>query len=289
MKKLKFLLLFFCFIVNAAVIFSQENFPHFLQGKWKMEGKESYEEWTKQGDNSLKGISYSLKNGEFKLSEYLDIKVINKKVYYIPTVIGQNYNQEIRFKLQKVDNSYKFENPLHDFPKVIVYKFYNIDTLGIVVSDGANKKFSYRLINQKAMTKDSSIKNKNYDAELAEKLGADELGMKKYFLVILKTGTNTTTDKDILQNSFRGHMDNIHRLAEEGKLIIAGPFLAKNANNYRGIFILNTKTNEETESLLQSDPAIKNKIFDVEIYPWYGSAALPEYLPSVDKIWKEKP
>ncbi|MBL7788397.1 MAG: hypothetical protein JNL75_01030 [Chitinophagales bacterium] len=254
-----------------------------------MEGQDSYEEWTRHSDKSLKGISYTLKNGVFKLNEYLDIKAIDNEVYYIPAVIGQNFNKEIRFKLQKVDNSFNFENPLHDFPKVIVYKFYSQDTLGIVVSDGAHKKFSYRLIKQKTMAKDSSIKNKNYDAELAEKLGADELGMRSYFLVILKTGSNTTTDKDIVQNSFRGHMDNIQRLVKEGKLIIAGPFLAKNANNYRGIFILNTKTIEETESLLQSDPAIKNKIFDVEIYPWYGSAALPEYLPAADKLWKEKP
>lgn len=289
MKKLKVFTLSSFFATSFLSVFSQENFPSFLEGKWEIEGKESYEEWTKHGDKSLKGISYTFKNGEFKLSEYLDIKVINKEVYYIPTVIGQNYNEEIRFKLRNVDNSYNFENPLHDFPKVIVYKFYSRDTLGIVVSDGANKKFSYRLIKQKAMAKDSSIKNKNYDAELAEKLGADELGMKNYFLVILKTGSNKTTDKELLQNSFRGHMDNIHRLAEEGKLVIAGPFLTKNVNNYRGIFILNTKTKEETETLLQSDPAIENKIFDVEIYPWYGSAALTEYLPAADKIWKEKP
>jgi len=277
------------FLEIAISSYSQEIFPYFLEGKWKVEGQESYEEWTKHGDNFLKGISYTLKNGKFRLSEYLDIKLINKEVYYVPSVIGQNYNQEIRFKLRKVDNSYIFENPLHDFPKVILYKFYNQDTLEIVVSDGANKKFSYRLIKQKAMVKDSSTKNKNYDAELAAKLGADEFGMKNYFLVILKTGSNTTTDQNTLQNSFRGHMDNIHRLAEERKLVLAGPFLSKNDHNYRGIFILNTKTIEETETLLQSDPAIMNKIFDVEIYPWYGSAALPEYLPAADKIWKEKP
>ena len=161
MKKLSFFSIFISFTFGMSAIFSQENFPHFLEGKWKVESQESYEEWTKHGDNSLKGISYTLKNGEFKLSEYLDIKVINKEVYYIPTVIGQNYNQEIRFKLRKFDKSYIFENPLHDFPKVIQYNFKNKDTLGIVVGDGANKKFSYRLIKQKTMVKDSSVKNKN--------------------------------------------------------------------------------------------------------------------------------
>ena len=113
--------------------------------------------------------------------------------------------------------------------------------------------------------------------------------MKSYFLVILKTGTNTTTDKELIAESFKGHMNNINRLVKEGKLIVAGP-LGKNDNKYRGIFILNNlKTIEEAKELLQTDLAIKNGILDYEIFTWYGSAALPEYLPLSDKIWKIKP
>lgn len=137
--------------------------------------------------------------------------------------------------------------------------------------------------------KDSLISNPNYDKTLAEKLGSDDYGMKSYFLVILKSGTNTTTDKELITESFRGHMDNINRLVEERKLVVAGP-LAKNDNNYRGIFILNdVKSIEEAKDLLQTDPAIKNGLLDYEIFTWYGSAALPEYLPFSDKIWKSKP
>lgn len=131
--------------------------------------------------------------------------------------------------------------------------------------------------------------NPNYDTELAGKLGGDDYGMKSYFLVILKIGTNTTSDKELIAESFRGHMNNINRLVEEGKLIVAGP-LGKNENNYRGIFILdNIKSIEEAKELLKTDLAIKNKLLDYEIFNWYGSAALPEYLPYSDKIWKLKP
>ncbi|MBK9290043.1 MAG: hypothetical protein IPM52_00170 [Bacteroidetes bacterium] len=137
--------------------------------------------------------------------------------------------------------------------------------------------------------KDTLTTNPNYDKELADKLGGDDYGMKSYFFVILKTGTNTTTDKEFISKSFRGHLDNINRLVEEGKLIVAGP-LGKNENNYRGIFILNNiKSTEEAVKLLQTDPAIKNGLLDYEIFTWYGSAALPEYLPFSDKIWKSKP
>lgn len=139
------------------------------------------------------------------------------------------------------------------------------------------------LLNAKALSP-----NPNYDAALANKLGADDYGMKNYVLVILKTGSNLTTDKAFIDSCFAGHMTNIHRLVELKKLIVAGP-LKKNENNYRGIFILNTDSFEEAEVLLQTDPAIKEKLLVTELYKWYGSAALPEYLNESDKVWKTKP
>ena len=142
---------------------------------------------------------------------------------------------------------------------------------------------------QTKFSSDTLNANRNYDKVLADKLGGDEYGMKKYFLVILKTGANTSNDKELINESFRGHMNNINRLVEEGKLIVAGPF-EKNENNYRGIFVLNNiESIDEAKKLLQTDPAIKNGLLDYEIFSWYGSAALPEYVPFSDKIWKSKP
>ena len=130
--------------------------------------------------------------------------------------------------------------------------------------------------------------NPNYDAELAARLGADDYGMKSYVLVILKTGPTTSDDKEFVGRCFRGHLDNIGRLVDEGKMIVAGP-LGKNELTYRGIFIFNVKTVEEAAELLQSDLAVKEGLLAAELLPWYGSAALGEYLPYSDKIWKEKP
>src|SRR5690554_548617 len=131
--------------------------------------------------------------------------------------------------------------------------------------------------------------NPNYDKSLAEKLGGDDYGMKSYFLVILKTGTNATTDQELIRESFRGHLDNINKLVSEEKMVVAGP-LGSNDKNYRGIFILNNIASiEEAKEVLQTDPAINNGLLDYEIFTWYGSAALLEYLPAADKIWKLKP
>lgn len=134
----------------------------------------------------------------------------------------------------------------------------------------------------------SQTPNPNYDAALAGKLGADEYGMKSYVLVILKTGSNTNNDPDFLNRCFRSHFENMTKMAEAGKLVVAGP-IGTNELAYRGIFILNAATFEEANELLQGDETVANGIFDVELFNWYGSAALGEHLPASDKIWKVKP
>jgi len=133
----------------------------------------------------------------------------------------------------------------------------------------------------------SQTENPKYDKALADSLGGDDYGMKPYILVILKTGTNPIDRKETRDSLFKGHITNINRLASLGKLVVAGP-LGKNDKSYRGIFILNVKTIEEANELLATDPVVKEKLLDAELFQWYGSAALPEYLKVHDKIEKKK-
>lgn len=114
-----------------------------------------------------------------------------------------------------------------------------------------------------------------YDSVLASQLKADKYGMRLYVLAILKTGPNdqAITDKQERSKLFKGHMDNINRLATEHLLVVAGPF-ESNTENFRGIFILNVSTIAEAQKLVETDPAIRAGIFRTELYPWYGSASL---------------
>ncbi|MEO6305426.1 MAG: YciI family protein [Bacteroidia bacterium] len=124
-----------------------------------------------------------------------------------------------------------------------------------------------------------------YDSLLAKKLGADDYGMKSYVMVLLKTGTYKTKTKGESDSLFRGHMDNIIKLANEGKLALAGPF-GKN-DLYRGVFIFNVKTIEEAKELTAKDPAIKINLFAVDYLPWYGSAAVTE-INTIHKTLEKK-
>jgi uncharacterized protein len=128
--------------------------------------------------------------------------------------------------------------------------------------------------------------NPSYDSTLAKKLNADERGMKNYILVILTTGPNDDSIKGELRDKhFNGHFANIQKLADAGKLVIAGP-IGKNERSYRGIFILDAATIDEAKQLLNGDPTISSGIFNTEMYPWYGSAAISEYFEADKKIRK---
>lgn len=125
----------------------------------------------------------------------------------------------------------------------------------------------------------------SYDSTLAKKLGADEYGMKMYVFVMLKTGSNVSTDKVARQKAFDGHMKNIQKMADEGKLAVAGPF--EKGGTHRGLFILNVTTFEEANKLLEGDNAIKEKYLEPELIQWYGSASLLE-TPEIHKTIQKK-
>ncbi len=123
-----------------------------------------------------------------------------------------------------------------------------------------------------------------YDAELAKKLGADERGMKQYVMCFLKTGPLKVDDKAKQQDLMKGHFGMINRLAEAGKLTLAGPFIE--GGEYRGIYVFDVRTIEEAKELTATDPSIKEGYFKVEFIKWYASAALMEVNNTHKKIAK---
>lgn len=92
--------------------------------------------------------------------------------------------------------------------------------------------------------------------------------MKQYYFVMLSKGSNRGQDSATAAKLQEGHMANINSMAEAGKLCIAGPF--GDDGNWRGIFILNVKTQEEAKALLEKDPAIAAGRLKYEMHPWWG-------------------
>jgi hypothetical protein len=144
---MKYMLLFISLLLSQ-ITFTQSVFPDFLQGTWKMENQETFEHWDRLNDNLLKGFSYSLKNGQMKVSEYLDISRTENEIIYTATVLNQNQGKGINYWLSKSDTTFIFENLNHDFPKKIVYKKITETEIFVQVLGEKQKGFSYKMKKQ---------------------------------------------------------------------------------------------------------------------------------------------
>lgn len=101
---------------------------------------------------------------------------------------------------------------------------------------------------------------------LAQEEEKPKYEMKTYQMVFLYKGPNRNQDSTEAMKIQEAHLANIQRLADEGKLIVAGPFL--DDKDLRGIFIFDVETETEVKKLVETDPAIKTGRLKYEIHPW---------------------
>ncbi|MDX1667091.1 MAG: YciI family protein [Saprospiraceae bacterium] len=134
--------------------------------------------------------------------------------------------------------------------------------------------------------RDEDTDNDTYDPQLAEQVGADAYGMKKYYMAFLKAGPSRDQDSTTAAQIQRAHLDNITRLSEEGILVLAGPFLDQ--GEIRGIYIFDVDTEEKARALTESDPAVQAGRLVMELHPWYGSAALLKVREIHNEISREE-
>lgn len=88
-----------------------------------------------------------------------------------------------------------------------------------------------------------------------------QYGNGRYTFVFLNTNPNKAEiSKDAIDSLQNGHMNNINRLVKERKMIAAGPFYTGG-----GIFIFDTDL-EETQAILNSDPAIAANRYILEVF-----------------------
>ncbi|MBP9095784.1 MAG: hypothetical protein KBG21_04190 [Ignavibacteria bacterium] len=93
--------------------------------------------------------------------------------------------------------------------------------------------------------------------------------MKKYYMVFLRSGPNKDYSDTAKINKYQaGHIANIVRVYEMGKMDIAGPFGGN--TELRGIFIMNVKNESEIKELLADDIYIKEGYLVYDYLPWYA-------------------
>jgi uncharacterized protein YciI len=99
--------------------------------------------------------------------------------------------------------------------------------------------------------------------------------MKQYWLVLLFRGQQRSQDSISAAKIQQAHMNNIERLASEGKIIMAGPMGDK--GDLRGIFIMDGKDSTEIASHIKVDSAIVTGRLRFEIHPWWAAKGKYEF------------
>jgi hypothetical protein len=98
-----------------------------LIGTWEMHraaGGSRFEIWAPKNDFTLSGEGLRIEGTDTFLLEKIELVMKNDNFYYIPTIPDQNNAQPISFELKKTEGTvYTFENPGHDFPQRIIYRF----------------------------------------------------------------------------------------------------------------------------------------------------------------------
>jgi uncharacterized protein len=91
--------------------------------------------------------------------------------------------------------------------------------------------------------------------------------MKQYWLVLLYSGGVRSQDSITAAKIQKAHINNIERLAAEGKIIMAGPM--GDNGNLRGIFIMDGKDSTEIANHIRLDSAVVTGRLRFEIHPWW--------------------
>ena len=91
------------------------------------------------------------------------------------------------------------------------------------------------------------------------------LARSNYIFGLLVRGPKWTKEETGATKKIQeGHLANINRLAEAGKLVLAGPF--ENGWERRGIFIFKVDSLEEAQALTDTDPAVMAGRLKIELH-----------------------
>lgn len=97
--------------------------------------------------------------------------------------------------------------------------------------------------------------------------------MTTYYVAFLYRGPNWTPQQtDETKKIQQEHLANIRRMADSGKLVLAGPFT--DDGDIRGIFVFQGVSAEEAQQLAANDPAVKAGRLRIELHPWFAAKGI---------------
>jgi uncharacterized protein YciI len=87
------------------------------------------------------------------------------------------------------------------------------------------------------------------------------------YLAFLTRGDKWTPERTPATEALqKAHLDNIQKLADMKKLVVAGPF--GDNGRLRGLFVFKVNSIEEARSLAATDPSVQAGRLAIQIHPW---------------------
>ena len=117
-------LLVFILLCDAAT--AQRRDLQWLAGTWKLKNKQTFEVWKIHDNGDLSGKAFRLNGVDTVITEVIELQYSHGAFHYIPDVAGSQ--PPVDFLITTIYNkSFVAENPHHDFPKIIRYRFRTVN------------------------------------------------------------------------------------------------------------------------------------------------------------------
>src|ERR1700730_2196656 len=104
----------------------------------------------------------------------------------------------------------------------------------------------------------------------APETGPGGFEMTTYYVGFLYRGPKWTPEQTPETESLqKAHPANIMKMAQEGKLLVAGPFT--DGGDLRGLYVFRVGSMAEAQALAETDPAVKAGRLRLEFHPWFAA------------------
>ncbi len=153
-----------------------------LLGDWTADGdlKSFHESWAERGPHTFEGsgIERTKTDGAIKGSEALRLLEMAGEVFYVSKVTHNVL--PVAFRLTGCEQDrFVFENPAHDFPRVLEYRREGDDRLVVRVSDGADKGFTLEFRRETPGAEPAAAVLNAEDARFAAMIAGDAAAMRR--------------------------------------------------------------------------------------------------------------
>ena len=87
---------------------------------------------------------------------------------------------------------------------------------------------------------------------------------------MLTEGSTDTESKTVSE-----HFDYLKELTDKGTVVLAGRTQNRDYSSF-GIVIFNAESEEKARDIMNNDPAVRNRVFRAELFPYKNSLFKPE-------------